>query len=444
MTFDELNINTPLLKALSDLEYIYPSPIQQQSLPVVMSGRDMVGIAQTGTGKTFAYLLPILRQFVYSEQKHPRVLILVPTRELVLQVLSEIEKLSTYINVRYGGIYGGTNINTQKKLVLEGLDILVATPGRLVDLASIGSLRLKSIQKLVIDEVDEMLNQGFRAQLTMVLDLLPPKRQNILFSATLTEEVDKLISTFFNDPKKIEIVAHGTPLEKIIQQAYHAPNFNTKVNLLESLLKADESMSKVLVFASKIKTADQLFEQVSKLFPNEFGLLHSRKSQNLRFAALKQFEEGKHRVLIATDVAARGLDISDITHVINFDTPDTPADYIHRIGRTGRVGKDGTAITFINEMEEDYITAIQELMRVEIPLLPLPKDVVVSSVFSEDEKPTVYSKNYLKAVSGKQKTGGAFHDKKGKNKKINLGGPRRRTPNKTKPTNRGVERKRSK
>jgi len=184
LNFEDLNLNKALLNALSDLEYIHPTPIQEKAFPVIMSGCDMIGLAQTGTGKTFAYLLPLLRQLKYSEQKHPRLLILVPTRELVMQVVGEIEKLTKYITVRYTGIYGGSNTNTQKAEVFKGVDVLVATPGRLIDLASIGALRLKSIQSLVIDEVDEMLETGFRAQLTTILDMLPPKHQNILFSAT--------------------------------------------------------------------------------------------------------------------------------------------------------------------------------------------------------------------------------------------------------------------
>ena len=408
-----------------------------------MSGRDVVGIAQTGTGKTFAYLLPILRLLKFSEQKNPRVLILVPTRELVTQVIAEIEKLTKYMTVRVGGIYGGTNINTQKKLVFNGLDILVATPGRLIDLASIGSLKLTSIQKLVIDEVDEMLEQEFRAQLTMILDLLPKKRQNILFSATLTREVEKIFTQFFNNPIKIEIAAHGTPLEKIIQKAYHVPNFVTKLNLLENLLKTDTTMTKVLVFASTIKQADRLFEQLEKKFPEEVGVIHSRNSQNNRFAALEKFASGKSMVLIATDVAARGLDISDVTHVINFDTPDISGDYIHRIGRTGRAGKIGAAITFINKIEEEYFDAIEELMKIKIPIEKLPKEIEVSKVFSEFEKPITTGKNYLKAVA-KKKTVDVVQEKKLKNQKINLGGSHKKNPPKTKTRNRGVERNRAK
>ena len=443
MTFEELNLNTPILRALNELEFINPSPIQAQSVPIVMSGRDVVGIAQTGTGKTFAYLLPILRLLKFSEQKNPRVLILVPTRELVTQVIAEIEKLTKYMTVRVGGIYGGTNINTQKKLVFNGLDILVATPGRLIDLASIGSLKLTSIQKLVIDEVDEMLEQEFRAQLTMILDLLPKKRQNILFSATLTREVEKIFTQFFNNPIKIEIAAHGTPLEKIIQKAYHVPNFVTKLNLLENLLKTDTTMTKVLVFASTIKQADRLFEQLEKKFPEEVGVIHSRNSQNNRFAALEKFASGKSMVLIATDVAARGLDISDVTHVINFDTPDISGDYIHRIGRTGRAGKIGAAITFINKIEEEYFDAIEELMKIKIHIEKLPKEIEVSKVFSEFEKPITTGKNYLKAVA-KKKTVDVVQEKKLKNQKINLGGSHKKNPPKTKTRNRGVERNRAK
>ena len=443
LTFEELNLTTPILRALTELEFINPSPIQAQSVPVVMSGRDVVGIAQTGTGKTFAYLLPILRLLKYSEQKNPRVLILVPTRELVLQVIAEIEKLTKYMTVRVGGIYGGTNINTQKKVVFNGLDILVATPGRLIDLASIGSLKLTAIQKLVIDEVDEMLEQEFRAQLTLILDMLPPKRQNILFSATLTHEVEKIFTQFFNNPIKIEIAAHGTPLEKIIQKAYHVPNFATKINLLENLLKTDNSMTKVLVFASTIKQADRLFEQLNKKFPEEIAVIHSRMSQNNRFAALEKFGSGKSLALIATDVAARGLDISDVTHVVNFDTPDISGDYIHRIGRTGRAGKVGAAITFVNKVEEEYFDAIEELMKIKISIEALPKEIEVSKVFAEFEKPINTGKNYLKAIA-KKKTTEVVQEKKQKNQKIQLGGPRRRNPLKTKSRNRGVERNRAK
>ena len=441
INFDELNITEPLLKALNDLEYIHPTPIQEKAFPVIMSGLDVVGVAQTGTGKTFAYLLPIIRQLNFIHDKHPRVIILVPTRELVVQVVQEIEKLTKYINLRLGGIYGGSNINPQKQMVFDGLDILVATPGRLIDLAAIGHLKLKLVQQLVIDEVDEMLDQGFRAQLTTILDLLP-KHQNILFSATMTEEVEKLIGTFFTNPKKIEIAAHGTPLLQIGQSAYSVPNYNTKLNLLEHLLNTDESINKVLVFVSTIKYADRLFEQMVIKFVDDVLVIHSAKSQNIRFANLKKFQEGKVRILIATDIAARGLDIADVSHVINFDTPNSPGDYLHRIGRTGRAGKNGLAITFVNEVEEEYQFYIENLMKMPIPMVEMPKEVVISTVFAAEEKAEVGSKNYLKIKKNKNAKP-SFHEKKAKNTKENLGGPRKRNPNKTKPRNRGVERNRA-
>lgn len=429
MTFNDLNLNKPLLQALVDLEFEYPTPIQAKAFPIIMSGRDAVGVAQTGTGKTLAYLLPILRQLTFSKQREARILILVPTRELVIQVEGEIKKLTKYSNIRVGGIYGGTNINTQKQLIYDGLDVIVATPGRLLDLILSGILKFKSIQKLVIDEVDEMLNLGFRSQIINLLEKIPTKRQNLMFSATLTPEVQELIQEFFKDPIMIEIAAHGTPIEKIIQQAYFVPNFVTKADLLEHLLKTDSELNKVLVFVSTKKLADRLFEQMVVKFPEQTGVIHSNKSQNFRLNVLKQFTEGKIRLLIATDIIARGLDISDVSHVINFDIPEVAADYIHRIGRTGRADKDGIAISFINEKEQEYQMAIEELMNRQISIVDLPNEVKISNVFSEEERPTrLFDIDYLKQEKKKPKQDLAFHEKKKKNTKVNLGGPSKRNP----------------
>lgn len=426
MTFEELNLSKPLLNALDDLEYIHPTPIQQQAFSIIMSGKDLVGIAQTGTGKTFAYLLPLLRQLKYSEQKHPRILIVVPTRELVIQIVDEIRKLTTYMQVRYQGVYGGTNINTQKQLVYNGLDILVATPARLVDLALTGILRLKDIQKLVIDEVDQLFSLGFRQQLNSFLETIPHKRQNLMFSATLTKEVEELISTYFYEPHKIEITPHGTPLERIVQKIYVAPNFNTKANLLEHLLNADDEMAKALVFTNNKYHADALYETLSQKFPDQIDVIHSRKAQNKRISALRNFESGTHRVLISTDIVARGLDITDVTHVINFEIPSVAEDYIHRIGRTGRAKKDGIAISFVSAKEEDDMEKIEALMNKALLREPFPSEVKVSSILTEDEEPVIRDKNLHKNRVAKIAPGPAFHEKKEKNKKVNLGGPGRR------------------
>ena len=405
MNFSDLNINTPLFNVLDELGYVNPTPIQIKAFPAIMSGKDLVGIAQTGTGKTFAYLLPILRQMTYSDQKHPRVLIVVPTRELVLQVVSEIEKLTKYINVRFAGVYGGTNINTQKQLVYNGLDILVATPGRLIDLNLSGVLRLKNIQRFVIDEVDEMLNLGFRSVLVSIMEMLPERRQNLMFSATLTTEVAGIIRDFFDLAQTIEIAPHGTPLDQIVQRAYHVPNYFTKLNLMNYLLENDSEMNKVLVFVATKKLADRLFEDLSTKTSKPIGVIHSNKSQNNRINTINGFESGSIQLLIATDLISRGLDISDVTHVVNFDTPEVPSDYIHRIGRTGRADKTGVSVTFINETERKYQAEIEALMKKTIPMFSLPETIEISSVFTEDERPLLYDKEYLKVVSIKNSKG---------------------------------------
>ncbi len=434
MTFEDLGLNKPLLDALNDMGYTEPTTIQAKAFSVMMSGSDVIGIAQTGTGKTLAYLLPCLQQWRFSKSKtfEPTVLILVPTRELVVQVVEEVEKLIKYMDLTVGGIYGGSNINSQVTLIRNGLDILVATPGRLLDLVGKGELRLKHVRKLIIDEVDEMLDMGFRFQLVRVFDTLT-KRQNLMFSATMTEKVEELINDFFKSPIKVEAAPTGTPLENIEQFAYYVPNFNTKVNLLKQLLaeklpsskgfildpEEDPNKVKILVFTATKKLADVLFDQIESEFPEQVGVVHSNKAQAKRFETVKLFHQGVYPVLIATDLVARGIDISEVTHVINMDTPDTPEDYMHRIGRTGRADKNGIAITFITEDEKEYQAAIEELMNTEIPMLPLPEDLVISDVLIDDELPQYRMKSPVLKLPKKDETNAAFHEKSAKNKKVN-------------------------
>ena len=420
MTFEELNLNKPLLDALEDLGFRNPTTIQQKVFSVIMSGRDVCGIAQTGTGKTLAYLLPLLRQMTFSKNRSVQLLILVPTRELVVQVVKTIKELTTYMTLEVIGVYGGVNMNTQRVEVEKGTDIIVATPGRLYDLALSGAFKMNTIKKLVIDEMDEMLNLGFRTQLRNILDLLPDKRQNLLFSATITEEVETLMESYFNGPQKIEAAPSGTPLAKIDQTGYELPNFYTKVNFLEWLLTHDEQMNKVLVFVATKQLADQVFEQIGGKFPGKAGVIHSNKEQNHRFNTVNSFQSGAYRFIIATDIIARGLDISEVSHVINFDLPDEPEAYIHRIGRTGRVDKKGIAISFILEKDALMRASIEGLMKMKIPILPLPEDLEISTELTEEEKPRMYAKviplNMPKPGSG----GGAFHEKLEKNKKVNV------------------------
>ncbi len=419
MTFRDLNLNKPLWTALDEAGYTKPTTIQSKAFSVIMSGRDVQGIAQTGTGKTIAYLLPLLKMWTFSKDRHPQILIVVPTRELVVQVVGQVEEIAKYTNAVVRGVYGGTNLKAQAAEIADGLDIIVGTPGRLLDLGYHGALNLRMVKKLVIDEVDEMLNLGFRSQLEHLMDLLPEKRQNLMFSATITDEVEALIYEYFNAPEKIEAAPSGSPLSNINQYLYRVPNFNTKINLLEMLLSEKKEMTKILIFVSTKALADELYAGIVEKYPTSTGVIHSNKDQNYRFNSVNQFQNGTFRMLIATDIIARGLDIEDVSHVINFDLPDEPQNYVHRIGRTGRADKKGEAFSLVGDLEADYLDEIQELMNYEIPVAELPIDLVISDVLTDAEIPKVQMKNVLGKVPKLKEDIGAFHDKKAKNKKVN-------------------------
>lgn len=430
-TFADFDLSEKILDVLADLNLFEPTPIQEKSLKPILSGRDVMGIAQTGTGKTLAYLLPVLKNWKYNKNGNPTVLVLVPTRELVVQVTEIIETLTQNLTARVIGVYGGKNINTQKLLFNDGCDILVGTPGRVMDLSIDSAVSLKDVQKLIIDEFDEMLNLGFRPQLTHIFEMMREKRQNILFSATMTEAVDEMLDEYFAGPIEISLAKSGTPLEKIEQTAYRVQNFNTKINLLKFLLESDEDLSKVLIFNNNKKHADLLFAKIDEIFPDQFDVIHSNKSQNYRLKAMQKFENEEVRGLITTDVMARGLDISNITHVINFEIPEVPEQYIHRIGRTGRADKDGKAISFVTKKEETQLLDIEVLMGKELSMLEFPSEVKINPQKIASEQDEVKMKNAHTVVL--EEGGGAFHEKKDKNKKINLGGPHKRNKPKSKP-----------
>lgn len=419
MTFKDFNLNNPLWNALDDASIKIPTSIQKKTFPVIMSGRDVTGIAQTGTGKTLAYLLPLLKMWAFNKSRHTSVLIIVPTRELVVQVVDSATMLSKYMNVVIRGVYGGTNLKTQAYELAEGCDILIGTPGRLLDLGYHGSLNLKNIRKLVIDEVDEMLSLGFRSQLQHIFDLLPDKRQNLMFSATMTDDVIRLIEEEFNNPENIEAAPSGTPLDNIKQIAYRVPNFNTKINLLHIILDQNPDMNKVLLFVSTKALADTLHTDLSARYEGKIGVIHSNKDQNFRFNAVNSFKDGTYTVLIATDIIARGLDIEDVSHVINFDLPEQPESYIHRIGRTGRADRKGEAISLISDFETDMLSSIEALMEYTVPLQDKPENLEISDVLTEAEMPEIRMKNVL-APLPKMSDTGAFHEKKAKNQKVNI------------------------
>lgn len=422
-SFEQFGLKKALRNSIDDLGFETPTPIQEKSFSVILSGKDMLGIAQTGTGKTLGYMLPILDELTFSKQKNARILIMVPTRELVIQVVQQIEMYAKYMTIRVKGVYGGVNMNTQSASLLEGMDIIVATPGRLYDLVLNNAITLKDVKKLVIDEVDVMLDLGFRRQLTNIFELLPKRRQNIMFSATMTEHVEEMIDDNFIVPTKISVAVSGTPLENIQQTRFSVENFYTKINLLKHLLKDSKAFRKTLVFTDSKRMADRVFSELEDAFGHEMGIIHSNKTQNYRIRSIEEFDSGKNRILISTDVISRGLDLEQISHVISFDTPHFPENYMHRIGRTGRAEEEGKSILFSTEKELKSKREIEELMNYEIPLLDFPAEVEVSEELLPEEMPEEdREKNHDRNLKRSTELAPGFHEKKEKNKKVNLGG----------------------
>lgn len=412
MTFEDMNLGKGLNNALADLGIAEPTLIQERTFPVIMAGRDIVGIAQTGTGKTYAYLIPLVKMWKFSKERHPQILIIVPTRELVAQVDEAAKKLISYMNIVSLGVHGGANLNTQAMELLQGADIVIGTPGRILDLAYHGTLQLKHIKKLVIDEVDEMLDQGFRPQLRAILELMKDKRQNIMFSATMTEEVEEIIEEYFPFPEYIEAAPTGTPLENIKQYYYEALNFNTKINLLKKILANDAEKTKVVIFAATKAFSDLIYEKLEPEFGEKLNVIHSNKSQNQRFAIVKAFQENQIPYLIATDIIARGIDISQVSHVINFDIPEKPEDYMHRIGRTGRANQSGIAVSFVAEREQDAWEDIIDLMQLSPDKIEFPEDVTINPDMIMEELPVVKMRNQLAPIPRILPEQSAFHSKK--------------------------------
>ena len=415
-TFEDFNIKKQLRKAIDELGFEKPTPIQQASYSTILGGFDFVGIAQTGTGKTIAYLLPILQDLKFSDQLQPRVLILAPTRELVIQIVEQVEILTPYLSVRVLGVYGGSNnIIAQKQALTQGVDVIVGTPRRLYDLALSNLLRLKSIKKLVIDEVDIMLDFGYKTQLKNIFDHLPAKRQNILFSATMTSYVDELTDGFLINPVKKTISISGTPLDNISQECYAVSNFYTKANLLKHLLEDKIEFSKVLIFVGTKVHADSLFDILNS--ESEISVIHSSKEQNHRTKSIDKFVDGTSRILIATDVIARGIDIEKITAVISFNTPLYPENYIHRIGRTGRAKQQGRSILFYTEKEMVLKEAIEGLMNYTIPISNIPEEIEISHQLIDDEKDKPVDEINISDKNSMTDSGASFHKKSAKNSK---------------------------
>ena len=370
ISFSSLNLAPELLKALDEFGYKTPTPIQAQAIPVALSGRDLMAGAQTGTGKTAAFSLPMLQTLLpqsnnsASPAKHPiRALILVPTRELAIQVQESIQVYAKHTHLRSLVVYGGVDIKTQTPALMKGVEILVATPGRLLDHVEQRTLQLNQVQMLVLDEADRMLDMGFMPDLKRILALLPKQRQNLMFSATFSDEIKKLSEAFLNKPLLIEVARSNATNENVTQKVYLVEQEN-KHNLLTKLL-TENSAKQVIVFTKTKLTASRLARQLSRE-GIAADAIHGDKSQAERIQALDAFKQGKVSALVATDVAARGLDIDQLPMVINYEIPNTPEDYVHRIGRTGRAGALGEAISLVSPDEEKYLTEIEKLIKREI------------------------------------------------------------------------------
>jgi len=372
MSFEQLGLSTDLLRAISDQGYTKPTPIQEQAIPVILEGNDVMGGAQTGTGKTASFTLPMLRRLEIhannsmSPAKHPiRALILVPTRELAMQVYESVKTYGKYMTLRTTVIYGGVNIDAQIDAVRSGVEILVATPGRLLDHLQQKTLMLSKVEILVLDEADRMLDMGFLPDIKQIIQLLPEQRQNLMFSATFSEEIKKLASKILKKPVLIE-VAKQNSVSELITHVVHPVEPIRKQELLIYLIK-QQNLQQVLVFARTKQGADRLAQQLSRQGISS-AAIHGDRNQLQRTQALENFKQGLIRVLVATDVAARGLDIEELTHVINFELPNSPEDYVHRIGRTGRAGTKGFAISLVSREENQLLIGIEKLLRTKVKL----------------------------------------------------------------------------
>jgi ATP-dependent RNA helicase RhlE len=436
-TFEDLKITRQFLNAIEEAGYTTPTEIQIKAIPRIMAGQDVIGIAQTGTGKTAAYLLPLMQTLKYSQGSEARCLILVPTKELVVQVERSLAALASHTDLRWVALFGGIGPKAQIEKLQSGVDLIVATPGRFLELYAKGEIAVKKIKHIVLDECDRMMDMGFWPQLREVQEKMPQKKQQLLFSATFPEKVERLADNFLLFPTRIEVTPQATPASTVEQLLYEAGNFRTKLSLLEHLLR-DENFRRVMVFVSTKEVASNIFKYFERKPIGEMRLLHSNKAQNARMNAIDDFKSGEVRLLISTDVSARGIDVFEVSHVINFNIPTHYEDYVHRIGRTGRAFKTGVAISFMDQSEAYHIKKIQKLIKQTITRIPLPAAV------EEFETPKPEFQLQMREIDRQKRLEnpdfqGAFHEKKFKpseNKKAKKS-PAKKTGTSAKPPRKG-------
>ncbi len=411
-SFEDFNFNRQILNAIENAGYSMPTPIQQKAIGPVLAGQDIMGVAQTGTGKTAAYVLPMLMKLKYAQGKDARGLILAPTRELAMQIEENIKTFAKFTDLRTVVLYGGLGPKTQIAQLEAGMDIIVATPGRFLDLYLGGNIVTKLLQFLVIDEADKMMDMGFIGSIHRILEVVPRKRQNLLFSATMSELVHKIAGDFLKFPTVIEVDPQATPAQTVRQVLYKVPNHRTKLNMLQHLLKNDDAVSKLIVFCKTKLVADTIYHFLERKYgPQQVKVIHANKGQNTRINSINAFKSGEVRILVATDVASRGIDVSNVSHVVNFDVPIVIEDYVHRIGRTGRALNTGEAITFCNVAEEYYVRKIEKLIRQPIPVEQIPKEVFIEETPYEERQAMAREIDLQKRKENPEFKG-AFHEKK--------------------------------
>lgn len=427
--FEVFKLNKQILNAVAEKGFTQPTPIQLKTIPQILAGQDVIGIAQTGTGKTAAYLLPLIKMLSHKQGMHPRALIVLPTRELAAQVTESFKDFAKYTDLRYAIAIGATGAKKQIQEIEKGIDVIIATPGRLIDLYSEGHLILKKIEYFILDEAERLMDMSFMRQLYSVLEVIPRKRKHYLFSATMSELVKKIAHDFIEFPQIINIEPEQKTAVNVSQEVFMVPNLKTKIHLLDYFIKQkkiagdvitkhteggeeENEFSKVIVFCKSKAAADNIHKHFIRVYGEDFArLVHGNKTQQSRINNVKQFTEENIRMLVTTDVAARGIDISNVSHVINFDAPIIYEDYIHRIGRTGRAFATGHAITFINEADEYHLKKIEQLIKQKIKVSEIPAGVFIEKTPYEEKQEIAREIDRQKRKDNPEFKG-AFHVKK--------------------------------
>src|SRR6478736_4807039 len=409
MEWADFKLNKQLFQAIEEAGFAAPTEVQQKCIPLILGGQHVIGIAQTGTGKTAAYMLPLLMKVKYAQGSEPRALILVPTKELAVQVLTQAQQLSKYTDLRAVALYGGVGPKTQIEEINKGVDILISTPGRFTELYLRNEIPTKQIKTLVVDEADRMMDMGFMHQLRKIFEVIPSKKQNLLFSATFSDRIEKLSQEFLEFPVRVEVTPQATAAKQVEQEVYYVPNLRTKINFLEYLLADQETFNRVMIFARTKENADNVFKYLERKKLGPIRVIHSNKGQNSRINAMNEFKQGQLRILVSTDVASRGIDVEKVSHVINFDVPSHYEDYVHRIGRTGRAFQEGKAITFATKAELYHITRIEKLIREKIPVKKLPSKIKIEETSTEEAQVMAREIDRQKKREDPE-YGGAFHE----------------------------------